>query len=112
MRDALQRGGLFGGEAEFHRRRLVPTERARIAAGDLAERVVAAMTGALPAEAAAMAGPLAGVMGQMGGVMFGAQVGQGYLLARPASPPPPVTWPGGARPSAPDITPPALKKSG
>jgi putative hydrolase len=42
----------------------------------LAERVVAAMTGALPPEAAAMAGPLAGVMGQMGGVMFGAQVGQ------------------------------------
>jgi putative hydrolase len=42
----------------------------------LAERVVAAMTGALPAEAAAMMGPLAGVMGQMGGVMFGAQVGQ------------------------------------
>jgi putative hydrolase len=42
----------------------------------LAERVVAAMTSALPAEAAAMAGPLSGVMGQMGGVMFGAQVGQ------------------------------------
>jgi putative hydrolase len=42
----------------------------------LAERVVAAMTGALPAEAVQMAGPLAGVMGQMGGVMFGAQVGQ------------------------------------
>ncbi|MGY5882815.1 zinc-dependent metalloprotease [Modestobacter lacusdianchii] len=46
----------------------------------LAERVVAAMTGALPAEAAAIAGPLAGIMGQMGGVMFGAQVGQ--ALAR------------------------------
>jgi putative hydrolase len=42
----------------------------------LAERVVAAMTSALPAEAAQMAGPLAGMMGQMGGVMFGAQVGQ------------------------------------
>jgi putative hydrolase len=42
----------------------------------LAERVVAAMTSALPAEAAQMAGPLAGIMGQMGGVMFGAQVGQ------------------------------------
>src|SRR4051794_20519342 len=46
----------------------------------LAERVVAAMTSALPQEAAAMAGPLAGIMGQMGGVMFGAQVGQ--ALAR------------------------------
>ncbi|MCW2582205.1 MAG: uncharacterized protein JWQ53_995 [Klenkia sp.] len=42
----------------------------------LAERVVAAMTSALPAEAQAMAGPLAGMMGQMGGMMFGAQVGQ------------------------------------
>jgi putative hydrolase len=42
----------------------------------LAERVVAAMTSALPQEAAAIAGPLAGIMGQMGGVMFGAQVGQ------------------------------------
>ncbi|MGY1857834.1 zinc-dependent metalloprotease [Modestobacter sp. SYSU DS0290] len=46
----------------------------------LAERVVAAMTSALPAEAASIAGPLAGIMGQMGGVMFGAQVGQ--ALAR------------------------------
>ncbi|MEU2347543.1 zinc-dependent metalloprotease [Modestobacter sp. NPDC049651] len=46
----------------------------------LAERVVAAMTQALPQEAMAMAGPLAGIMGQMGGVMFGAQVGQ--ALAR------------------------------
>jgi putative hydrolase len=42
----------------------------------LAERVVGAMTSALPAEAADMAGPLAGVMGRMGGLMFGAQVGQ------------------------------------
>ncbi|WP_222266416.1 zinc-dependent metalloprotease [Modestobacter marinus] len=42
----------------------------------LAERVVAAMTGALPQEAAAIAGPLGGLMSQMGGVMFGAQVGQ------------------------------------
>jgi putative hydrolase len=42
----------------------------------LAERVVAAMTSALPQEAATIAGPLAGIMGQMGGVMFGAQVGQ------------------------------------
>ena len=46
----------------------------------LAERVVAAMTSALPQEAASIAGPLAGIMGQMGGVMFGAQVGQ--ALAR------------------------------
>src|SRR5215210_4277975 len=42
----------------------------------LAEKVVAAMTDALPAEAQAMAGPLAGIMGRMGGVMFGAQIGQ------------------------------------
>jgi putative hydrolase len=42
----------------------------------LAEKVVAAMTGALPAEAAAMAGPLSGVMGTMGGLMFGMQLGQ------------------------------------
>src|SRR3954454_17652726 len=42
----------------------------------LAERVVGAMTSALPTEAAAMAGPLAGIMGRMGGLMFGAQVGQ------------------------------------
>lgn len=42
----------------------------------LAEKVVAAMTGSLPAEAAAMAGPLSGVMGTMGGLMFGMQLGQ------------------------------------
>src|ERR671921_2230405 len=42
----------------------------------LAEKVVAAMTDALPAEAQAMAGPMAGIMGRMGGVMFGAQIGQ------------------------------------
>ncbi len=42
----------------------------------LAEKVVAAMTDALPQEAAAMAGPIAGIMGRMGGMMFGAQVGQ------------------------------------
>jgi putative hydrolase len=42
----------------------------------LAEKVVAAMTGALPQEAAAAMGPIAGIMGQMGGLMFGAQVGQ------------------------------------
>jgi putative hydrolase len=42
----------------------------------LAERVVAAMTSALPQEATAMVGPIAGVLGRMGGMMFGAQVGQ------------------------------------
>jgi putative hydrolase len=42
----------------------------------LAERVVAAMTSALPQEAASMVGPIAGMMGRMGGMMFGAQVGQ------------------------------------
>src|SRR3954449_8694429 len=42
----------------------------------LAERVVAAMTSALPREAAGMMGPIAGMMGRMGGMMFGAQVGQ------------------------------------
>ena len=42
----------------------------------LAEKVVAAMTGALPPEATAALGPLGGIMGQMGGLMFGAQVGQ------------------------------------
>ncbi|MGY1618650.1 zinc-dependent metalloprotease [Geodermatophilus sp. SYSU D00691] len=42
----------------------------------LAERVVAAMTSALPQEAASMLGPIAGIMGRMGGMMFGAQVGQ------------------------------------
>jgi putative hydrolase len=42
----------------------------------LAEKVVAAMTSALPQEAAAMVGPIAGLMGRMGGLMFGAQVGQ------------------------------------
>jgi putative hydrolase len=42
----------------------------------LAEKVVAAMTSALPQEAAMSFGPIAGIMGRMGGVMFGAQVGQ------------------------------------
>jgi putative hydrolase len=41
----------------------------------LAERVVAAMTSALPQEAAMSFGPIAGIMGRMGGLMFGAQVG-------------------------------------
>jgi putative hydrolase len=42
----------------------------------LAEKVVGAMTSALPVDAAAMAGPLSGVMGTMGGLLFGAQLGQ------------------------------------
>lgn len=42
----------------------------------LAERVVAAMTSALPQEATMSLGPIAGIMGRMGGLMFGAQVGQ------------------------------------
>jgi len=42
----------------------------------VASRVVEAMGGALPEEMQAMAGPLLGVMRQVGGVMFGAQVGQ------------------------------------
>ncbi|SDJ32345.1 putative hydrolase [Frankineae bacterium MT45] len=43
----------------------------------VAERVVASMSAAVPAEAMAAAGPMAGVMTQLGGLMFGAQVGQG-----------------------------------
>ena len=42
----------------------------------IATRVVEAMNGALPEEAQALAGPLGGMMKQMGGVMFGAQIGQ------------------------------------
>jgi putative hydrolase len=42
----------------------------------VASRVVGAMSSALPAEAQAQAGPLMGMMNQMGGMMFGAQVGQ------------------------------------
>jgi putative hydrolase len=42
----------------------------------LAEKVVAAMTSALPQEAAMSFGPIAGIMGRMGGLMFGAQIGQ------------------------------------
>jgi putative hydrolase len=42
----------------------------------LAEKVVAAMTSALPQEAAMSLGPVAGIMGRMGGLMFGAQIGQ------------------------------------
>src|SRR4051794_30390553 len=42
----------------------------------LAEKVVAAMTSAMPQEAALSLGPIPGIMGRMGGLMFGAQVGQ------------------------------------
>lgn len=46
----------------------------------VAARVVAAMSSAIPAEQLAALGagnPLAGIMNQVGGLMFGAQVGQG-----------------------------------
>lgn len=42
----------------------------------VASRVVSAMGSALPDEAQAQAGPLMGVMSSIGGMMFGAQVGQ------------------------------------
>ena len=43
----------------------------------VARRVVDAMATAIPAEALAQAGPMAGIMNQFGGILFGAQVGQG-----------------------------------
>jgi putative hydrolase len=43
----------------------------------VAGRVVAAMGTAVPEEIRAQAGPLGGVLNQFGGLMFGAQVGQG-----------------------------------
>ena len=43
----------------------------------VAARVVSAMATAVPEEVRAQAGPLAGVLDQFGGLMFGAQVGQG-----------------------------------
>ena len=43
----------------------------------VASRVVGAMGGALPAEVRGQAGPMIGIFGQLGGLMFGAQVGQG-----------------------------------
>jgi len=43
----------------------------------VAGRVVSAMSGALPPEMAEQAGPMAPMMAQMGGLMFGAQLGQG-----------------------------------
>ena len=43
----------------------------------VASRVVGAMSGALPAEVAEQAGPMAPMMSQLGGLMFGAQLGQG-----------------------------------
>ena len=42
----------------------------------VASRVVGAMSGMVPQEAAAQAGQLLGMVGQVGGLMFGAQVGQ------------------------------------
>jgi putative hydrolase len=42
----------------------------------VASRVVSAMGSALPEEAQAQAGPLMGMMSSIGGMMFGAQVGQ------------------------------------
>jgi putative hydrolase len=42
----------------------------------VASRVVSAMGQMVPEEAAAEAGPLLGMVGQVGGLMFGAQVGQ------------------------------------
>jgi putative hydrolase len=54
----------------------------------VAERVVAAMANAIPAEQLAALGagnPLGAIMNQVGGLMFGAQVGQGIgLLAQEA----------------------------
>ena len=43
----------------------------------VAEKVVAATADAVPAEMQQMAGPMIGMMRQLGGAMFGAQVGQG-----------------------------------
>src|SRR6202012_6032151 len=43
----------------------------------VASRVVGAMGSMLPEEVKAQAGPLGAVMNQFGGLMFGAQVGQG-----------------------------------
>ncbi len=43
----------------------------------IASRVVAAMGQALPDQAQQMAGPMMGLLNQFGGMMFGAQVGQG-----------------------------------
>ena len=43
----------------------------------VASRVVGSMSAALPEEARSQMGPMAGVMGSFGGLLFGAQVGQG-----------------------------------
>jgi len=43
----------------------------------VAEHVAGAMSSALPAEAQQLAGPMAGMLRQLGGSIFGAQVGQG-----------------------------------
>ena len=42
----------------------------------IAAKVVDSMNGAIPTEMAAMAGPIGGVLAQVGGALFGAQVGQ------------------------------------
>lgn len=42
----------------------------------VAEHIAGAMAGALPAEAQQLAGPMAGMLRQLGGSIFGAQVGQ------------------------------------
>ncbi|HVE62279.1 MAG TPA: zinc-dependent metalloprotease [Mycobacteriales bacterium] len=42
----------------------------------VASRVTAAMSGGLPEEVRAQAGPMLGLLGSVGGMMFGAQVGQ------------------------------------
>ncbi|MCU1677389.1 MAG: hypothetical protein JWM93_2147 [Frankiales bacterium] len=66
------------GSAAWTRRRWLETTQPvwQSLVEPIATHVVEAMNGALPTEAQALAGPLGGMMKQMGGVMFGAQVGQ------------------------------------
>lgn len=68
--------GISGAEA-WSRRQWVETTAPVWAqlCDPVATRVVAAMSGALPAEMQAMAGPLIGMLGQIGGLVFGAQMG-------------------------------------
>ncbi|WP_235737709.1 zinc-dependent metalloprotease [Nocardioides alcanivorans] len=51
-------------------------ERWQVLVEPVAEHVVGAMGQAMPEEAKAMAGPLIGMLSQLGGAMFGQQVGQ------------------------------------
>lgn len=51
-------------------------ERWQVLVEPVAEHVVGAMGQAMPEEAKAMAGPLIGMLSQLGGAMFGGQVGQ------------------------------------